>query len=213
MNEISIKERILTEASALFAKFGLRSISMDDIARHLGMSKKTIYQHFSDKDEIITLSLKRHLAGERNHLITLKREAVDSVDFLIKLNHFVLKYTNQTNPAILFELQKYYMEAYELLEEFGRNFLLQIVFENLQEGVNEGNFKLESNLEVMARMRLQQCSMPLDDNLFPRTTFKPEEVSFAILDHFISGIATEKGKKLYQRYRAKLEKNSFTTIL
>lgn len=211
MDENNIKDRILKEAGGLFAKFGLRSISMDDIARHLGMSKKTIYQHFSDKDEIVTLSLQRHLGNEKKHLIALKQDSKDSVDFLIKENRFVLKYINQINSAILFELHKYHIKAFKILEEFGRSFLLQILLENLREGVNEGNFK-EGNLEVIARMRLQQCSMPLDDNLFPRSNFKPEEVSFVILDHFISGIATDKGKRLYQRYRTQLERNVFTTI-
>lgn len=206
MEEQDIKQKILKEASELFKKFGLRSISMDDIARHLRISKKTIYQYFSDKDEIITISLQQHLRSERTYLKSLKQEATDSIDFLIKLNYFVLRHINRVNTTVLFELHKYHTNAFNLITSFGKDFLLQIVLDNLKEGVSEGNYKEEYNLEVIARLRLNQCSMSLNDALYPRNQFKPEEVAREILDHFIAGIATEKGKRLYRKHKAKNEK-------
>lgn len=203
------KIRILKMASELFRKFGFRSIAMDDIARHLGMSKKTVYQYFTDKDEIVLKAIEMHLAVEKENLKAAQKKAADAIDSLMKINNFLAANVKEANSALIFELQKYHSRAWSLVEEFKGDFLFNIVLEELKTGIDQGIFRSDINPEVIARVRLEEASLPLDDQLFPINRFNPSEVSLTILDHFISGIVTDKGKKLYQQHKI----HSLTNIL
>src|SRR5262245_57365368 len=108
MDSENAKQRILKTAVELFGKFGFRSISMHDIARHLGISKKTIYQYFADKDEIVTLAIQNHLAQEKQYLAQLQREAKDAVDFIIKVTNFLIRNIRGTRSSNIYDLRKYH---------------------------------------------------------------------------------------------------------
>lgn len=209
--EADTKKRILKTAVELFSRYGFRSISMDDIAHQLGMSKKTLYQYFSDKDEIVKLAIQNHLAQEREVLQQIKTEVKDAVDFILRVNTYLMRNIRDTSSAAIYDLKKYHGEAWELVGKFRTEFLLKTVRENLRAGIEEGNFRIDLNVDVIARLRLEEVSMLLNQDLFPRTQFNLAEVSASILDHFIAGIATENGKKLYRKY--KNQENSVTTIL
>jgi AcrR family transcriptional regulator len=209
--ETDPKGRILKTAVDLFSKYGFRSISMDDIAHHLGMSKKTLYQYFSDKDEIVTLAIQNHLAYEREILQQIKTEAKDAVDFIIRVNNYLVRNIRETRSAAIHDLKKYHIRAWEYVEKFKSDFLLKAVAENLRTGVSEGNFRKGIHVDVIARLRLEEVSMLLNQDSFPKTHFNVAEASAIVLDHFIAGIATEKGLKLYTKYRG--QESPATTIL
>jgi TetR/AcrR family transcriptional regulator, cholesterol catabolism regulator len=209
----SIKDRILTTASELFIRFGFRSISMDDIAHHLGISKKTIYQFFADKDEIVTLAIHAYLQLQREELNNLKQTAKDAVDFLIRMNQSILRNIKDTNGALVFELRKYHSRAWALAEEFRNEFLYSMILEDLRAGIDEGVFRSDVNPEVIAKIRLQEAALVLDDTVFPRERYNFRDVSVTILDHFLYGIATDKGRRLYERYKTEILKDVRTSIL
>src|SRR5690606_30762261 len=196
MEDISIKDRILKGASALFTKYGFRSVSMDDIAHYLGMSKKTIYQHFADKDEIVNLVIAQHLAQMKISLQLISDEASDAIDFLIKVNQRLTESLRDTTSALVLDLRKYHQSAWQKVEEYRTTFLFRLLLENIRKGMEQGIFRSDVNAEVIARVRLEEASLPLHPDVFPREKFDRAEVSGAILDHFITGLSTTKGMKL-----------------
>lgn len=201
------KERILKVAGELFNKYGIRSISMDDIAHHLGISKKTIYQYFSDKDEIVTLTISQYLGHEKDRVKLIQAEASDAVDFLIKVNQYLRSNIRETTTSIVFELHKYHHKAWTLLEEFKKEFLYTVIRKNVESGIRDGHFRDDINPEITSRVRLEEASMPFNEELFPKNRFNIIEVSDNILDHFVLAITTDKGRKLYQRYKTQLQKS------
>lgn len=205
------KGRILKTAVELFSKFGFRSISMDDISHQLGMSKKTLYQYFSDKDEIVTLAIQNHLAHEREVLQQIQSDVKDAVDFIIRVNNYLMRNIRDTSSATIYDLKKYHGRAWGIVENFRTDFLLKAVIENLRSGIAEGNFRSDINVEIISRLRMEEVSLLLNRDLFPQNSFNLAEVSSNILDHFIAGIATDNGRKLYKKY--KNQENSITTIL
>ena len=106
MSSRNNKERILECAKELFHKYGIRSISMDDIAHHLGISKKTIYQHFSDKDDIITLAMHQATSEKKDMLLGLRKQAADSVEMMIKIHQYIHTNFDDATASLVFELQK-----------------------------------------------------------------------------------------------------------
>jgi TetR/AcrR family transcriptional regulator, cholesterol catabolism regulator len=205
------KGRILKSAVELFAKFGFRSISMDDISRDLGMSKKTLYQCFSDKDEIVTLVIKARLSKEKQYLRAIQREAKDAVDFLVKVNTFLMRNIRETSSATIYDLKKYHSNGWGAVEEFRNEFLFKAVRDNLIAGMREGHFRPDINVEVLSTLRLEEISMLLNEDLFPKSSFNLPDVAYTILDHYVAGIATDHGKTLYKQY--KQQEKSLTTIL
>lgn len=211
--EETIREKILRGAEELFTKYGVRSISMDDIARHLSVSKKTLYQHFSDKEDIVTLACKAHLDRETKEFEKIHLTAKNAIEELAGLS-FTLKHSmEELNPSLLFDLKKYHPKAWSVWLDHKNKFIRQLVVRNIKQGIEEGYFRPEINAEVIARMRLELVQLAFDEETFPREKFRLPEVQMELFDHFVNGIATEKGRKLYQKHKEKVNNHQTTTIL
>ncbi len=191
-------------AEELFLQYGFRSVSMDDIARHLAVSKKTIYQFFSDKDEIVCMVASRHLDREKTVCekdIFAKSE--NPVEELMRISRFIKANMRNMNPAIIYDLQKYHPKAWQIVKEHEEGYLMEHLLRNLKQGVEEGLYRNDFDIEAMARFRLAEFQLGFDTSVFPHTQFNVFEVQLQLLEHFIRGIVTEKGLNLFNHYKNK----------
>jgi AcrR family transcriptional regulator len=201
MEEQEIKYKILKGAEELFMRYGVRSITMDEIARHLGISKKTLYQHFTDKDDIVSSTTREHLFRDQRQLEQIARESKNSVDELVKLTYCLRENLKGMNPSLLFDLQKYHQKAWGHWIEYKTKFIRNSVVRNLNRGIEQGFFRSEINPEILAVVRLETIQLAFDDQIFPLDKFNLAEVQLHILEHFIYGLLTDKGRKLYNKYK------------
>lgn len=204
MEEHDNKEKLLKGAENLFLKYGVRSITMDDIARHLGISKKTIYQHFEDKDDIVALVLKTHMESQRQQFDEIASKSKNAVEEMVMLSVLLKESMRNVNASLLFELQKYHQRAWNIWLEFKKKDIHQSIIRNLRQGIEEGYFRNDINVDVLGRMRLEMVQMAFDNMVFPRESFNLSEVQAQLFDHFVHGLLTDKGKKLYQKYKEQL---------
>lgn len=204
MEEIDIKKKILKGAESLFMKYGVRSISMDDIARHLSVSKKTLYQHFADKEDIVTITCQAHIEEMSQEFEAIQKSAKNAIDELAKISLCLKQNSEEMNPSLLFDLQKYHPRAWNVWVNHKNKFIRESVVRNLSQGIEEGYFRSEIDKEVIATMRLELVQLVFDDQIFPPSQFKLYEVQMQIFDHFVYGLVTEKGRKLYQKYKETL---------
>lgn len=211
MEEQDIKEKILNGTEALFMKYGVRSVSMDDIARHLGVSKKTLYQHFADKDELVLLVSKAHMERETKEYDGFRAESSDAIDELAKIAVCIRQNMQKMNPSLLFELQKYHPKAWEVWLQFKENYIRESVVRNLKQGIDEGYFRDEVNANILASCRIAMIEAAFDERLFPKERYDLAEVQSQLFDHFVNGLLTDKGRKLYLRYKDK-EVNQTKTV-
>src|SRR5580765_1089282 len=114
MEEIDTKEKILQGAEDLFVKYGIRSISMDDIAKHLSVSKKTLYQHFVDKDELVTMVTQTHMESNKKLYESVREQSENSIDELHKIGQMVRRHLEDQNPSLLFDIQKFHPKAWNV---------------------------------------------------------------------------------------------------
>lgn len=203
MEESEQKEKLLRGADDLFMKYGLRSVSMDDIARHLGVSKKTIYQHFADKDEVVASVAKAHMLRQKNQFEHIADKSKNAVEEMVKISFCLKENMKNINPSVLFDMQKYHQSAWVEWLKFKQDFIRENIIRSLKQGIEEGYFRDDVNLEIMATMRLEQVQMAFDNNLFPREKFSFTDVQAQLFDHYIHGLFTDKGRKLYQKYKQK----------
>ena len=197
MEEIDIKKKIVRGAENLFTKYGVRSISMDDIARHLSVSKKTLYQHFEDKEDIVTSAVQSHIERIMAEFDAIQTAAVDAIDELSKISQCLKRTMSEINPSLMFDLEKYHPRAWNVWVENKKKFIRESVISNLKRGVEEGSFRPELDLEIMATMRMELVQLAFDDRIFPTNRFKISDVQMQLFEHFVFGLLTEKGRKKY----------------
>ena len=199
-----LREKILEVAHGLFTRYGVRSITMDDIARELSISKKTIYQEVKDKDEVVKMATRFHLEGERREYDEIAVSSKDAIDQLVKLSVCMRKNLHDINPSLLFDLKKYHRSAWDEWVAFKMEFIHNSIVENLRWGIREGLFKEDISVEILAIMRLQQVEMSFDNAIYPTNKFDFRDVQMVLFDHFICGIVNAKGRAFYDQYRNQL---------
>ncbi len=197
------KEKLLRGADELFMKYGLRSVSMDDIARHLGVSKKTIYQYFADKDEVVESVAKGHMQRQKEQFERIAMESKNAVEEMVRISFCLKENMRNINPSVLFDMQKYHQSSWNEWLKFKHKFIRENIIRSMKQGIEEGFFRDDFNMEILATMRLEQVQMAFDSSVFPREKFNMAEVQAQLFDHFIYGLFTDKGKKLYQKYKQK----------
>ncbi|MEO9967379.1 MAG: TetR/AcrR family transcriptional regulator [Reichenbachiella sp.] len=191
------KDKILTSADGLFHRYGVRSVSMDDIARELSISKKTIYQFFKDKDELVTLITEAHISKERAEMAEVKTDSSNAVVELFKLSHCIREHIKDINPSMLFDLQKYHPNAWALWLEYKSVFIKGTILDVIARGKNEGYFRESVDAEILATFRVESIELSFDEKIFPRNKFDFAEVQMMLFDHFVHGLMTVKGQELY----------------
>ena len=152
------KEKIVVGAADLFMRYGVRSVTMDDVARELGMSKKTLYQSFSNKDELILEVTKSHIAEEKKEFGDIHSESSDAIDELQQLTVCMRKHMANLNPSLLFDLQKYHPSSWQMFLDFKATFIQSQVRENIERGIEEGVYRSSLNADVLAKMRMEFMS-------------------------------------------------------
>lgn len=195
------KERILEAAKELFFSYGIRSISMDDIARHLGMSKKTLYEHYNDKNEIVTTLMVSSLEGNREKLCCIGETCTDAVQEIILIMKHISEMFSRINPNLFYDLQKYYPKPWKVFQDFKQQSMIKMVESNLQKGIAQGNFRKDINVKILAKIRIEQITLAMNPLVFPPDRFNITEVQLCMIDHFLHGITTIKGHKLLNKYK------------
>lgn len=184
-------------------RYGIRSVSMDNISNHLGVSKKTLYQYFKDKDEMVFSVTEAHILKDKEDLAKMAGIAKNAVEELVMLSACLRENFRDMNPSLLFDLQKYHHKAWSLWIDYKNNYIKSHIERSINQGKSEGTFRAELDTEMIAILRMETIQLPFDPTLFPKDKFAMAEVQMQIFEHFIYGLFTDKGKKLYEKYKQK----------
>jgi TetR/AcrR family transcriptional regulator, cholesterol catabolism regulator len=193
---MSVKERIVAQSSELFTRSGIKAITMDDISREAGVSKRTIYENFKDKDELLRASLvylDDIYNGEKEELI---RDSVNTIDMLFKILKHGIKLLSTINPLFLTDLKRFHYKIWK--ETYRINYEKQFsqTFTMLKKGINEGLFRNDIDIEIVAKLLHEQLRIMSDEQIFPSSRYSIKVVFENILINFMRGIATRKGLEL-----------------
>lgn len=194
------KERILTEADGLFKRRGVRGVTMDDIARELGMSKKTLYQYFGNKADIVFAVTETHFECEQRICEEIMVKAKDPVEeFILILQAFVSN-MKEIPSSMVFAIQRYYPKAWKLFDTYKSGFITEAIHRNLIDGVEKGLYRKDMDIEVVTRLRIESMEIAFNPEIFPPKEFDLTKVEIEHFKLFLHGIVTIKGKKLIYQY-------------
>lgn len=201
------KERILLKSHELFNRYGIRSVSMDDIAAQLSMSKKTLYQYYTDKDELVNAVFDIALRENQSWCTASRERGANAIHEVFLSLDMVREMLDSMNPSLIFDLQKYHPTAFKKYLSFKNDFLYQIIFSNLEKGIREEVYREDIDIEIMSRYRLHGIMLAFDPEVFPDNRTALLRIETQVAEHFLYGIATPKGQRLIQKYKNQRIKN------
>lgn len=194
------KEKILKDAEELFIKFGVRSVTMDDVAREVSMSKKTLYQYFDNKDTLVSEVALSHITKEAKEFEEIETISQDAIHEIFLVTLCLRKHVFKMNPSLLYDMQKYHADAWDHYLNFKNNFIRGHIERNISRGIEEGYFRADIDPRVLSILRVEQVQLAFDTKIFPQDHFDFAAVQLQILDHFIHGLLTEVGRKKYEEH-------------
>jgi AcrR family transcriptional regulator len=195
------KDRIQTRAHELFLRYGIRSVSMDDIAAQLGMSKKTLYQSFADKDELVDAVLGDEIKRGQQDCLQCSIQSKDAIDEIFLTMENIVEQFRNMNPMVLYDLEKFYFNSFRKFLKHKNEFLLDVIRKNLERGIREELFRPEINADVLSKFRLESMMIAFNMDIFPLRKYNLAEVTLEIIEHYLYGLATLKGHKLILKYK------------
>jgi AcrR family transcriptional regulator len=198
---MSQSKKILQGAEELFFRYGIKAITMDDIAKHLAISKKTIYQFYKEKEEIINTLMNEKIKEDEKKFSKLHADASNVIEEVFNIMRGMSEDIGKINPVIFYELQKYYPEAWKKFIHFKENFIRKQVEDSLKRGQEQGYVRKNVNTAILSRLRMEEIQLGFNTQVFPQDKFTVLEVQLEITEHFLYGICTLKGHKLINKYK------------
>jgi len=196
------KERILLKSHELFNRYGIRSVSMDDIAAQLGMSKKTLYQYYTDKDELVTAVFTVVMDHNRVECSANKEKADNAVHEVFMAFDMVQEMFANMNVSVLYDMEKYHPTCYKKYLEYKNGFMYQMIRTNIERGIKEEVYRSEIDVDVITRYRIYSIMLSFNTQVFPNNRSNVVYIEQQLLEHFLNGLATTKGHKLIQKYKS-----------
>jgi AcrR family transcriptional regulator len=200
-----MKKKIILKALNLFLSLGFKSVTMDDLAQSMSISKKTIYQFFKNKNQLIsscTESIQKQLVETFKEI---RKNADNPIVELFEIKKEAMKILGNTETAPQFQLQKFYPEIYEEIKDREFNLFKDNFQESLKRGIKSEYFRKEINIDFVTRIYLNGMRGVRDINLFPLNEFKVDEVIEDFIEYHLRAISTKKGLSLLNKIYKKSE--------
>lgn len=195
-NNVNTEEHVISAATALFCKYGIRSVAMDDITRECGISKKTLYRYFADKNNLVTAVLKQLTAVHEEQLKEVRRASKNAVEEVVNEFKIYVSALQDTQAVFFYELEKSYPECWQFINDFNTKCNSAFVLKNLQRGIEEGYYRPELDLHATANIRVSQLKLLVTrkvDFVEARNLIKnPDQINL----FYLHAVTTATGKKM-----------------
>jgi AcrR family transcriptional regulator len=193
-------KNILLKVRELYMKFGIKSITMDDVAQELGISKKTLYQFVTDKDDLVGKFIDFEIA--------VRQIGFNAIEELFEISMFMNKMMRDQNPATEHDMKKYYPHHFQKIVAARREGIYQYILMNLKKGRREGLYRVEMDEEVIAKLYLSRTENIHLNELFTVEEFTSRKLFMELLNYHVRGIATPEGIVVLEKKIKELETNT-----
>lgn len=175
---------------------------MDTLASELGMSKKTIYLYYKDKDMLVQGVLGIEMLQKEQNCTSNKAICKDAVHEIFLSMDVLKELFKGFNPSILHDLEKYHPKEFKTFTEHHQTYLYENLTDNLNRGIQEGNYRSSIDVDIIARFRIGSVFMLFNSNYFPHGKVPLDVLLVEITDNFLHGLVTENGKALVELYHS-----------
>ena len=190
---MSKKEKIVNGALELYMRMGVKSVNMDEVATNLGISKKTLYVYFDNKQDLVNHCFQKHYDLVSEMINTSAAQFENAIDELFAIDESCSLVMKQTNPYLLGELRRYYPNTWALIEQLKQKVLFNIIKKNLYKGVKQEIYRKEIDVDIIAKLMVNRIDTLINEEVFPLTRYDFRKLLTEIRIYHIRGIATIKG--------------------
>lgn len=205
MSLIKSEDRILSGADELFCRFGIKNVTMDDISRHLGVSKKTLYQHFEDKNKIVLSVVACGILEHKEKFDEFEKISKNAIEEILHTMSYMSSIFANVNPNVFYDMQRFHPEAWQQFKKFKEEYVLHMIIRNLEKGREQGHYRLDFSVKIIARLRLEEIELGMNPAHYPADKYNLHDVTIQLLEHFLYGICTLKGHKMINKYKQLIE--------
>ena len=190
---IDMEEKIIGGTLQMYLKYGIKSITMDDVASELGVSKKTIYQFVDNKDNLVQKATEFFAKVDQANIEQVVQNYPDTVEQLVQLCYYGSNVLNNLNPAVIRDLKKFHQSSWGYWVEYKNTFFYGIISSNINSGIDKGVYRDDFDIDIVTKFYLGQIEVIVDDQLFDPMKYRFDVICKQFLEYFIHGISTEKG--------------------
>lgn len=194
-----MRDKILHKAIDMFLTFGFKSVTMDDISKDLGISKKTIYTHFKNKTELVKESVNIRFDHIKEGITQIRSYDLNPIEELFKIKQYILEQLKDEQSSPEYQLQKFFPEIYAALKTKQLEVVNTCILENLIKGIESKIYRPDLNLEFISRIYYVGISGIKDEETFPQTLFNQLQLMEHVLEYHIRAIATDKGLDILKK--------------
>ncbi len=199
-----MKHTIINEAVPLFIQFGFKSVTIDDIALKMGVSKKTIYAHFPKKETLVETSVFMHFDNVIDKILNISKHSKDPIIGLYQIKKEALKHLSNEKNSPVYQLQKYYNSIYNKLKQMEFNALGGMFSESIRKGIEMGLFRPEINIDFVTRIFFNGIRGIKDIELFPIEEYKIDQLLINFSEYHLRAICTQAGIDKLNTYKKEL---------
>lgn len=199
---------ILKQARKLYGRYGIKSVTMDDVSRHLCISKKTLYEHFKDKEDLVrSILLLEHDIHLEIHREILSKN-LNAVEELLEVYNLIHARFREYNPSMEYDIRKYYPDLYISIREVRRKVMLESFLNNMHKGKKEGLYRKEMNERIIAKLHVFRVENLYENDLFSIEELISLDVYHELFVYHLHGILSAKGltffEKNFKKFKASL---------
>ncbi len=203
---MEMKDRIKQKADELFRSYGIKTVTMDEIAARLGVSKKTIYQSFADKDELVDEVMGDLLTHNQTCCNKDRSSATDAIHEVFLAMEMIQQMFQNMNPIILYDIERNHPATYQKFLNHKYKFLFEVIKQNIERGKKEELYRADINSDVIAKIRIETMMLPFNQEIFPKNKFNLVDLEQQLIEHYLFGVSTIKGYKLILKYQQQRKK-------
>lgn len=192
------EEEIMEAATAIFMTYGIRSVTMDEVAQRMHISKKTLYRYVKNKNELVERCVAWDGRRMRDQMSDVQHRGLNAIEENLAYSRVVINEIKDIHPSIFFDLEKYYPEAYLVLDHLRYDFVSELVDANLKKGIRDGWYREDINVPIMTRMWVLRLNLIFTPDALSYGEFSVADVYREMVIHHLRGIASEKGLEYLQ---------------
>ena len=190
------QNEIIDKSAMIFLRHGIRSVTMDDLAKELGMSKKTIYNHFKDKDDLVKRIVTSLIERNKSACESGRVKAENAIEALMNISDYSTRLFTEIHSSVFFDLQKYYPEAWSIIKQHRLEFVTNQITQNVIRGQKEGLYISELDPKIMSGIHLALISVMTDGDIFEVEVNEYGKLLEQIVLFQLRGIVNDKGREL-----------------
>lgn len=183
-------------------RYGIRSVTMDDIAREMGMSKKTLYQYVDNKTDLIEQIFQQHAEEEKKVIERIRHDSADAIDEILRIARYVVAQMREMAPTTVYDLQKYYRNTWKQMDALHQRHVYTVIKDNLERGIRQGVYRSNLNPDIVAKLYVGKTSLVADEEMFPAREYNIQNLYWEYINYHIRGIASAEGQRLLEKYKA-----------